>query len=110
MMKMVFRFLLLRLMQPMCSLLAVGNPNNGKNAVLTIPLQMALADVMTADGQGIDTLYVVVRQRAFVNADPALIPEATAHAVSIRSAPLKIELVGAEAGDAKYPLPLWRCG
>ena len=53
----------------------------------------------------IDTLYVIVPESKFLNADPALIPEASAHAVSVRSDVLKIEVVGAEAGDAKYRTP-----
>ena len=53
----------------------------------------------------IDTLYVIVPESKFVNADPTLIPEATAHAVNVRSDVLKIELVGEEEGNAGYSDP-----
>ena len=87
--------------------LAVGNPNNGKNAVLTIPFAdgnpaSTTPDDDTAVWAAIDTLYVIVPESKFKNADPALIPKAYDHSVSVRSDALKIELVGADVGDAKY--------
>ena len=45
------------------------------------------------------------RNRHSLNADPGLIPEATAHATSVRSAPLKIDVVGEDEGDAGYSEP-----
>ena len=91
------------------STLARGNPNTGKNAVLTIPfddgdlllllLTMLMLILVWA---AIDTLYVSVPESKFINADLTLGPEASAHAVSVRSDVLKIELVGADVGDAKY--------
>ena len=107
MMKMVFRFLLLRLMQyESTSELATGNPNNGKNAVLTISFADAGAEnAEAAAWEAIDSLYVIVPESKFKNADPTLIPKAYDHAVSVRSDVLKIELVGAEAGNAKYRTP-----
>ena len=58
----------------------------------------------------IDTLYVIVPESKFVNADPTLIPKATAHAVSVRSDALKIELVGEEVGNAGYSTPPYGAG
>ena len=90
--------------------LATGNPNNGKNAVLRITFAdgtLATAEPAddTAVWDAIDTLYVIVPESKFKDADPTLIPKAYDHAVSVRSDALKIELVGAEGGDAKYHLP-----
>ena len=62
------------------STLAVGNPNNGKNAVLTI----ASGDALSAIWDAIDTLYVSVDQDKFLNADPSLNPTATTHSKSVR--------------------------
>ena len=79
-----------------------GNPNNGKNAVLTIVFgdgNAATTNSGTDDTvvwEAIDTLYVIVPESKFKNADSTLIPKATAHAVSVRSDVLKIEVVGAD--------------
>ena len=56
-------------------------------------------------GHAIDTLYVIVPESKFKNADPTLIPKASAHAVSVRSDVLKIELVGDDDGEPKYYSP-----
>ena len=89
------------------STLTVGNPNNGKNAMLMIPFADGnAANATPADDTAvwaaIDTLYVLVDQDKFLNADPGLNATATAHSKSVRSDALMIELVGAEGGDAKY--------
>ena len=44
-------------------MLTVGNPNNGKNAVLTIPLQMALA-AADADVEWMGSNRYLVRDSA----------------------------------------------
>ena len=49
--------------------LDVGNPNNGKNALLTIPWA-ALAGFDDGAWADIDTLYVMVDEKKFKNADP----------------------------------------
>ena len=74
--------------------------------MLTIPVG-AVAVMTTPDTEwaDIDTLYVIVAESKFLNADPTLIPEAAAHAVSIRSDVLKIEVVGADEGLAGYSTP-----
>ena len=85
--------------------LDVGNPNTGKNALLTIVFEdgdATDAAAAAAVWDAIDTLYVIVPESKFKNADPTLIPKASAHAVSVRSDVLKIELVGADVGIAKY--------
>ena len=88
------------------SVLATGNPNNGKNAELRISFEDGGAvGAETAAWDAIDTLYVIVPESKFLNADPTLIPKAYDHAVSVRSDALKIELVGAEAGNAGYRTP-----
>ena len=44
-------------------------------------------------------------RRAFKNTDPALTPEEAPHAVNVRSDVLKIEVVGADDGNAGYREP-----
>ena len=53
-------------------------------------------------GPAIDTLYVIVDEKKFKNADPTLNPNAYAHSDNVRSTVLKIELVGDDVGDAGY--------
>ena len=84
------------------AILTLGNPNNGKNAVLTIPFGALATPAVWTD---IDTLYVIVPESKFLNTDPALTPEAAPHAVSVRSDVLKIEVVGADDGNAGYREP-----
>ena len=81
------------------SSLAVGNPATGKSAVLTIAFG---ADDDAEAWAAIDTLYLMVDEKKFINADLTLNPNASAHAVNARSDVLKIELVGVHDGDAKY--------
>ena len=80
-----------------------GNPNTGKNAILTI------AETGTADDDpswaNIDTLYVSIPEKAFKNADASLNPHEKGHADSVASNVLVITLVDADDGDAKYNLP-----
>ena len=67
--------------------------------------------IMTGDDAAvwaaIDTLYVIVAEKTFLNTDPALTPEATPHAVNVRSDVLKIEVVGADEvmlGTVRRPM------
>ncbi|MDE0466574.1 MAG: hypothetical protein OYL97_05920 [Candidatus Poribacteria bacterium] len=76
--------------------LTVGNPNNGKNAILTISQESATNWAM------IDKLFISVKREILTNANPALTGDERPHAKNFASNRLTIQLVGADDGDPEY--------